>query len=47
MRWILDFFDIEHEYILEDIATDERKRPAKTALLWDHTLNYKPLNEHT
>jgi len=28
-------FDEEHESILEDIAKDERKRPAKTAVLWE------------
>lgn len=41
-------FDVEHEDILEDISKDERKRPAKAALLWDHTLYKEPqLEGHT
>ena len=40
-------FDVEHEDILEDIANDERRRPAKAALLWDRAIHGKPLLEHT
>ena len=41
------FFDEKHEDILEDIARDERKRPAKAAVLWDHSEDSKPLFGHT
>ncbi len=40
-------FDEKHEVILENIANDERKRPAKAALLWEHPSNEDPLFEHT
>lgn len=40
-------FDEEHEDILEDISKDERKRPAKAALLWEHPTNSDPLFGHT
>jgi hypothetical protein len=39
------FFDVEQEDILEDISRDERKRPAKIAILWEHSSD--PLNGHT
>lgn len=40
-------FDEKHEDILEKIANDERKRPAKAALLWEHPSNSDPLFGHT
>jgi hypothetical protein len=40
-------FDEEHEDILEEISKDERQRPAKAAILWDHKLNGDPLQGHT
>jgi hypothetical protein len=40
-------FDEEHEDILEDISRDERKRPAKAVLLWDHPEDSAPLFGHT
>lgn len=40
-------FDEKHEDILEDISKDERKRPAKAALLWEHSPNSEPLLGHT
>jgi hypothetical protein len=40
-------FDEDHEEILEDISKDERKRPAKAALLWEHPTNSDPLFGHT
>jgi hypothetical protein len=40
-------FDEEHEDILEDISRDERRRPAKAALLWEHFRSSEPLFGHT
>ena len=41
------FFEEKHEDILEDISRDERKRPAKAAVLWDHSDDSKSLSVHT
>jgi hypothetical protein len=41
------FYEEKHEDILEDIAIDERKRPAKIAVLWEHTSDQTSLHGHT
>jgi len=41
------FFDEEHEDILEDIVFDERKRPAKAALLWEDSVDPGSLARHS
>jgi hypothetical protein len=41
------FFDEIHEDILEAISMDERARPAKAALLWEHEEDAAPLHGHT
>lgn len=39
-------FSENHEDILEDISKDERKRPAKAALLWEPPTSSEPLFVH-
>ena len=39
------FSDEEDEDVLENISLDERMRPAKLAILWEHSVN--PLKGHT
>lgn len=41
------FYDEEHEDTLENIVIDDRKRPAKTAILWEPASAFDPLFGHT
>jgi hypothetical protein len=41
------FYEEKQEDILEDISLDERKRPAKIAILWEHSTDQTALHGHT